>query len=434
MNLTLPVFQSRPDSASRSLLENIWSLFTASLAIFTLFLILLLNFRQGTSFITPIMNPISSLKPLTDTKKGYEVFGFAPWWNFEAKLDNVDFSALTTFAYFGIPVSENGDLIQDDQGYKTFMGEKATQIFKKAHSYGTRVVLTITQMDNAVIESFLSNPSAQENTINQVIAKVKERGIDGVNVDFEYSGNPGEEYRRSFSSFVTNLSTKMHAEMPNSRITVSVYASAARGGKLWDIKQLSAATDGIFMMAYDFSVAGSDNAAPTAPLFGYKAGKYAYDISTAVEDFLRVMPANKLILGVPLYGYNYLVYAPSVNAQTRPYYSWRGKPTAQTYDYAQENINARTEGVDAYLQGWDNVGKVGWRAYHIKDTDTWRMLFLDDAKSLSLKYDFAKNKGLSGVGMWALGNDSKHGKELWSLVKEKFGTKLADSSLLGANN
>jgi spore germination protein YaaH len=134
------------------------------------------------------------------------------------------------------------------------------------------------------------------------------------------------------------------------------------------------------------------------------------------------MPANKLILGVPYYGYNYLVYSPDVKAETRPSWTWRGRPITQTYQSAVDSLKPTAEGVDEYKTGWDDAGKVSYIAYHVTATDTWRMIFLDDPKSLSIKYEFAKNKSLAGVGMWALGFDS--GKpELWTLLNQKFGPK-----------
>lgn len=385
------------------------------------------------------MSQDDSLKPLVKPKQGYEVFGFAPYWTFN-KLDNVDFSTLTTFSYFGVEVDGEGNLDKSGQGYKTFMSEKATEIFKKAHSNGTRVVLTITQMKNDPIKQLMDNPVAQEKVIADAVAEVKNRGIDGINVDLEYTGNPGSDYRSQFSVFVKNLTDRMHQEVPNSKVTVSVYASAVKDPKIYDIGRLADVSDGIFMMAYDFAVAGSDNAIPTAPLYGHKEGKYWYDVSTAVEHFLAQMPAEKLILGVPWYGYNYAVQGePQVKASTnKGYYAYykKGRRTysywvpirshAQTYTIVQNEVNESE--YETYKSGWDEYGQVGWRAYN--SGGSWRMVFIDDPKSLSLKYDFAKEKKLGGVGMWALGFDN--GKtEMWALLKEKFGqNELADNAFV----
>lgn len=384
----------------------------------------------ATSFVTTV----TPLHPLTHTevkvdKGSKEVFGFAPFWTSD-KWDGVDFEVLTTLAYFGVPVMGDGNLDTNDQGYVTFKSRKATEAFKKAHASGTRVVLTLTQMNNSQIIALLGDPDAQSRAISQAVEEVENRGIDGINVDFEYDGNPGPEYRQKFTQFVDNLTQEMHSRNPNSKVTVSVYAASVKDPKMYDIASLSTVSDGIFMMAYDFAIAGSDAAMPTSPLYGYKEGRYWYDVSTAVEDFLAQMPASKLILGVPWYGYNYAVYEPGIKAPTRPSWAWQGRPATQTYAVAQANVKADREDISDFQTGWDELGQVGWKAYYLPGSGTWRMIFLENSQSLGIKYDFAKSKDLAGVGIWALGFEDGD-SDLWNVLKEKFGPKIADHSLVG---
>lgn len=387
---------------------------------------LVLIFAHGMQTNQKLLSPLISalpLSPIKTVKNSKEVFGFAPYWTFN-NLDNVNFDVLTTMAYFGVPVNGDGSIATDDSGYLTFQSEQATNVFRKAHEHGTRVVLTVTQMHNSEIESLMDNTDAQHTAITTIVNMVQKRGIDGINIDMEYTGDPGPAYRAAFTQFVTNLTNKMHQTVPGSQVTVSVYASAIRDPKIYNIGTIAAHTDGIFMMAYDFAVAGSDNAIPTAPLHGYKEGKYWYDVATAVDDFLTVMPSNKLILGVPWYGYNYSVVSPTVKAETGPYYA-----ATQTYAIAKDNLTPQKEGIDAYKTGWDSYGQVGWIAYHIQTTGAWRMIFLDDPKSLSLKYNFAKEKSLAGVGIWALGFDSGR-EEMWTALEKAFGEKsFADNRI-----
>lgn len=426
-----PLLQLRQKMSPK---EILWSFGTISLSLICLLLIFATATGQPIkNIISPIIATLSPLHPLGEGKKGHEVFGFAPHWNLN-KLDNVDFNTLTTFAYFGVPITADGELDKDDIGYEKFYSDKATELFKKAHDHGTRVVLTVTMMDNDTIKSVLDSEEAQQTAIDRTLEEVKKRGIDGVNIDVEYVGNPGRGYRTAFSSFVAAMTQKLHKEVPGSHVTVSVYAASAKGEKLYDIASLGRDADGVFMMAYDFATSGSDTVIPTSPLYGYKEGKYWYDVSTAVEDFLKVMPADKLILGLPWYGYNYPVTKPGVKVakyQGYDYYYWYGRrryvahyqpaSNAQTYASAAETISADQK-------GWDDVGKVGWVAY--QEDGIWRQLFLDDARSLKIKYEFAKNKNLGGVGMWALGFDNGR-TELWTVLREEFGEKLADSRVMG---
>ena len=83
------------------------------------------------NIMSPIVSSLQPLMPLKANKPGYQVYGYAPYWTFD-NLDNVDFSTLTTFAYFGVPLDTDGNLVKDDPGYATFMSDHATQVFKKA--------------------------------------------------------------------------------------------------------------------------------------------------------------------------------------------------------------------------------------------------------------------------------------------------------------
>ena len=55
----------------------------------------------------------------------------------------------------------------------------------------------------------------------------------------------------------------------------------------------------------------------------------------------------------------------------------------------------------------------------------WIQGWFDDSLSLSLKYDFAINNDLLGVGVWALGYDGSN-PELWTLLFEKFNPNTTD--------
>lgn len=387
-----------------------------------------LIFVTSPSKISEIISPLQN--NTAKASSPYEVFGFAPYWNLK-KLDNINFNTLTTLAYFDLPLLADGQYDTDSPGYRGFKTQAASDLFNKAHKFGTKVVLTITIMENDRIEAFLDDEDAQKIAIRNTVNLVKEKNLDGINVDIEYVGNADTEYRNKFTKFVKDITDEMHKAKQDSKVTVSVYASAAKYKKLYDIGQIGKDSDGIFMMAYDFATKGADQAMPTSPLYGHKEGKYWYDISTAVEDFLKVMPGEKLILGLPWYGYDYPVSEPAVKAdranQTYSYKYWinRYRYVWRQASYALPSyVQTYTKAVkgDVEKTGWDDMGQVGWRAY--KENGTWRMYFLEDEKSLGIKYDFAKDKKLAGVGIWALGFDEGT-NEMWTLLQRKFGNKLA---------
>lgn len=395
-----------------------------------------------------LLSPLSDINTAESTEFKKEVFGFAPYWKL-GQLDNIDFDTITTLAYFGVPVESNGTLDKNHYAYKSLRDGKTTELFARARAHHAKVVLTLTQMTNGEIERFLDSSSSQERAINETTTLVKELGFDGVNIDFEYIGNPGEKYRKAFTEFAKNLTARLHGENPDFYVTVSVLASSAFEPKIYEIGELSKVTDGIFMMAYDYATYRATATMPTSPLFGYKEGQYWYDVSTAVEDFLKQMEAKKLILGLPWYGYEYPVYEPGVKTATHKGFSFKQKVRykvkgkwvyrtrtvysklpvgVQTLSSVEEDINENSPNITHYKEGWDDLGFVGWKAYKKKNENYWRMVFIEDERSLAAKYEFAKSKDLQGVGIWALGYEGNN-KKLWQQLNEKFSSKGANKLL-----
>lgn len=340
-----------------------------------------------------------------------EVFGFAPYWNF-SKLNNVDWKTLTTFAYFSIPVNSDGTFDETSAGYSKFKSKQLSDLYNEAHKNNVRRVVTLTQMDQSTIVYFLNNSEAQNRLTRESIKLLAQNNLDGVNIDFEYIGR-NNNLRQEFSDFVFNYSKNLKANLNNPYITVSVIASSEKDHLIYDVGSLAKSTDGIFIMAYDFYYPGSEKIGPSAPLYGYDNGHgpFWYDVSSAVDDFLKVADSRKIILGVPYYGWNY----PAPFADPKIQRSW-GNAFATTNEAASEKQLIATTPTG----GWDNQAHVAWRGYF--DNSGWHVVYVEDKKSLGEKYDFAKSKNLAGVGIWALGYDNGD-STLSTVLAEKFPKK-----------
>jgi D-alanyl-D-alanine carboxypeptidase/spore germination protein YaaH len=353
---------------------------------------------------------IQRLVPKKNTNKNYEVFGFAPYWTL-SKLDSINWNILTTFAYFSIPVTSGGFLDRSSYEWQVFEGEKLATLFEKAQSHKVRRVITLTQMEPLTIEAFLNDPDSWKRLAWESVEVIKSKNLDGVNIDFEYI--PSNDYlKQNFSNFMDTYTKILNENLANPYITVSVLASSVRFNKIYDISYLAKVTDGVFMMAYDYYYPGSETIGPSAPLYGYNNGKgpFWYDVSTAVEDFLKVADSSKIIMGVPYYGWNYPTFGPVPKGPR----SW-GRVFATTNKKVSENKLLLTTPIG----GWDSQAQVAWRGYW--DASGWHVVYMEDEKSLSVKYDFLLSKNLGGVGIWALGYDFEN--RLWSILSKKFNEK-----------
>lgn len=363
-------------------------------------------------FMQKLISPAS----VSSFKK--EVFGFAPFWTL-SKLSNVDWDVLTTFAYFSLPVAADGSIDKSSYEWEVFEGKKVDTLFAKAKDHNVKRVVTLTQMDASVIEVFLNSPQAWQKTADDSIEIIKFHNLDGVNIDIEYIPS-NSDLRAKFSDFMSIYTDRLNGALDNPYITVSVLASSERFNRIYDVGHLSKVTDGVMMMAYDFYYPGSDKIGPSAPLYGFDNGKgpFWYDVSTAVSDFLKVAPAEKIIMGVPYYGWNYPAYDPEPKTER---VAWLGAFATTNEKVQSEQLLATTP-----VGGWDDVAKVSWRGYW--DEAGWHVVYMEDKKSLNLKYDFIREKKLAGVGIWALGFDAGD-DSLWNVLSEKFSEEQFASSI-----
>jgi spore germination protein YaaH len=358
-----------------------------------------------------------------------EVFGFAlasslsdatvgyPTWNF---------SLLSTVAFFGLHVNDDGTFAADS-GWNVWNSSELTGLITTAHANGTKVVLTIILQDFAPgtphMCSALRNVAT---TVANTVAQIKAKGVDGVNVDYEGenggcgSSNPSLA-RTGFTALIANLRPALPA---GSYLSVDTYASSAADPVgFFDIPGIGAYADSFFVMAYDLEYANYRRAplncssfclGPTAPLSGY----YYNDTSTA-SQYIAAVPASKVILGVPYYGRKACVATPSANGYPT------GSVTADTYLDASTEATAPGPGFQpgtfvAHRDGNDPAGQERWDTWFNTTMNCTRELYWDDVASLGNKYDLVNAANLRGVGIWNL-NYGGGAPELWNEINFKFG-------------
>jgi spore germination protein YaaH len=166
-------------------------------------------------------------------------------------------------------------------------------------------------------------------------------------------------------------------------------------------------------MAYDFHRPSSDTAGPVSPIDG-KGVHAEYDIRTMIQDYMKRSDPRKLIMGVPYYGYNWVVTEPTEYAQRIPGNDYIGYSQSQTYSMIMDTI------IDINpVVYWDELGKVPYYSYVSNNTGSIREVYFENLDSLKIKYDLVKQNNMGGVGIWALGYDGGY-QELWNLLDQEF--------------
>nr|MDQ3017711.1 glycosyl hydrolase family 18 protein [Bacteroidota bacterium] len=159
----------------------------------------------------------------------------------------------------------------------------------------------------------------------------------------------------------------------------------------------------------------STNAGPIAPMTGFKENKYFFDVTAMYDDLEKYIPKEKIIMGVPHYGWDWAVedgktIQSTTLLQTDP------------ENYAAVISYARAKEFKDFKKNqckFDDYAKEPWCWYKDKKTGVDHQVWFQNEKSIGIKYDFANTRDFRGIAIWTLGYDKDY-PDLWELMKKKF--------------
>jgi spore germination protein YaaH len=318
----------------------------------------------------------------------HTVFGYLPYWISPA---TIQWDKLTHLACFGIEVNAQGN-VTNARGWPW------TATINAAHSNGVKVVPVIVLFTPNSLLTLLTAPAYKANLFETIRAAIVAGNADGVNIDFEGSGTNG--WPSHMPAFLQELRAYLDVHVPGSEITIA--GPAVNWGSAWDLPAVAAASDGIFIMGYNFYGSWSSTSGPSSPLLGGSIN-ITNTLTVQYGQVLQSSP-EKLILGVPYYGNRWMT---STSAAYAPVVQWVSSAT-----YAVAMGDAGQHG-----RLWESGSRTPWTRW--VDGANWRQTWFDDAESLGLKYQLARQHNIQGVGMWALGYDGAR-PELWDLLHDTF--------------
>ncbi len=350
------------------------------------------SLAAATSAPAPAPPSLAGSAPLAP----HEVFGYAPYWTLP-QSSGFDVQDLTTLAYFSVDANADGTLDESGPGWNGYESQDLVNLVDRSHAAGARVVLTVTCFDQSTLDAITSDPNAPARLASALIAAVSAKNLDGVNFDFEGEGSAD---RAGLTHLITQVSNALHAANPHWQVTMATYASAAGdSGGFYDIAGLAPALDGFFVMAYDMNDQSTPSA--TAPLIGG-----GFNDTEALQQFTAVVPASKIILGVPYYGYDWPTTNGTYGAQAMG-------PEAPLSDGVIE-----ASGEPTY---WDPSTDTAWTSYQVGSQ--WHETYFDDPTSLAMKAQLANSFHIAGLGIWALGMDGNNPAMLAALLGNAPATK-----------
>ncbi len=266
----------------------------------------------------------------------------------------------------------------------------------EAKNYGTRPILTLTPFgldgtfNNRLSHSVVNSEEFKTNLIQNLLEVMEEKGYQGVDIDFEYIL---AEDRDAFTAFVQEAAEIMRENGYRISVALAPKTSSEQKGLLYegkDYRALGEAADHVLLMTYEWGYTYGPPMA-VAPL---------NQVRKVVEYALTQIPAEKIDLGIPNYGYDWPL----------PYV--RGTTRAATIN----NVQAVRIAVDHGAQIlFDNVAESPYFTY--SENGTEHEVWFEDVRSLLAKFELIKEYGLRGCGYWQI---MQWFRANWLLLKDQF--------------
>ena len=289
-------------------------------------------------------------------------------------------------------------LVADGNGkIRVPRGISPEQLTGESHQAGVRVLISLGGWGwDRQFAEIVSKPATEDQYIKDVMAFVEKADYDGIDLDWEYPDTETEivgfeRLVRKFRKELDELGAKKSRTM---RLTMA--ASSNPGTLKWLRADFLLETmDWINVMTYDYAGDWTPYAGHNAPLHASsKVSGKPRSVALCMEYLLneQKVPANRLALGIPLYGRGFAV--------ARPYASTKDAPKARVSEGGYRSLE-RLIRVEKWTREWDAETKVPWLISPEHDA----VIGYDDAESVKLKTDWALLHSLRGVFFWEVNGD-----------------------------
>jgi spore germination protein YaaH len=232
-----------------------------------------------------------------------------------------------------------------------------------------------------LIQTVLHDPQLVAGHIQAIVALVRQQGFAGIDIDYE---DLAAADRDVFTDFLVRLADALHAE--GKVLTVDVFAKDSDEGYdprnlAQDYAAIGAAADQVRLMAYDWHWQTSA-AGPIAP---------ADWVDRVLTYAVHEVPAQKILLGIPTYGYGW------------------GAGEGELVSWVQAYATSQAHGVPVH---WDQTAQSPWFSY-IDDEGVERTVWFENAYSIKAKLQLAQSYRIGGIYLWLVGDEDDG---IWSMV------------------
>ena len=254
------------------------------------------------------------------------------------------------------------------------------------------------------VHKFFANGTARREAISAMVRASKDNDYVGFQLDME---NVNWTDRDALSDFVRETAAAFHKE--NLQLSIATIPNAPghpgeTGFSTWiyqnwrgayNLKAITESVDFLCLMTYD------QHTTWTVP--GPVAG-WGWTVEN-LDYALKVVPPQKLALGIPLYGYHWFAGTPTKSPDKT---GDKANPTAE-YISTDDALDL-AKAYNGHLE-WDPVDRSAWFYFYRDDEREW--IFYTDVRTFKERYALVKERGLRGFASWVLGTEDQG---IWDLL------------------
>lgn len=332
----------------------------------------------------------------------HQIIGFLPYWLLD-KADKDYSKYVTTLTYFSLTLNPDGTIQklinprEEDPGWYALHSSKADRFFDQAKKENVQLSLLVFSGNEEHIERLMSDPVVHaQNLVNDVAPIMKQYGFTDLNLDIESVSTASDEARAHFTEFTREVKKQVNNHKLGT-VTIDVSPTALINKYLINVKELADTVDYVVFMTYDYHYPGSLVTGPVSPVGGARI-EAEFDTRVAIEEALRILKPEQILIGAPLYGYGWETIADSPRSAVIP-------GTGLTY--SNRKVEELLSECATCSAREDTIAKEQYVIYKDTDTGTYYQIFYPDSNSMSEKMKLAKEYGIGGVALWALGYDGK---------------------------
>jgi spore germination protein len=257
---------------------------------------------------------------------------------------------------------------------------------------GIKVLPTVTESLTAPqMAALLGDASQRAAHVNTLVGLVTANGYDGIDLDYENmnfgTSDPAVKsaVRTGFVTFAGELKAALAAQGRLLSITIGPRTSSTDSNwAVFDYAGIGAVADTVRILTYDYHYSGSSPGAIAPQPWVERVLAYA----------VTAIPADRVQVGVPLYGYDWVCSDPMCTAK-------ESGTRATALTYAQVETLRLAKGA---TREWSATDAAPSFTY-IDDAGKTHAVWYNDAESTMAKMSLVGKYYLAGMALWAVGSE-----------------------------